>query len=78
MTIAQFLPPPIGRQIQGACVSNRKPNSAQARDVMFHLHSQTNPQRHAEIGPLIMTRGSGVHVFDSNGKRYLEAMAGLW
>jgi 4-aminobutyrate--pyruvate transaminase len=78
MTIAQFLPPPIGRQIKGACVSNRKPNSAHARDVMFHLHSQTNPQRHAEAGPLIMTRGDGVHVFDSNGKRYLEAMAGLW
>lgn len=59
-------------------MSNRKPNSASARDVMFHLHSQTNPQRHAEIGPLIMTHGDGVHVYDSNGKRYLEAMAGLW
>ncbi|WP_236841820.1 aminotransferase [Bosea sp. PAMC 26642] len=59
-------------------MSNRIPNSASARDVMFHLHSQTNPQRHAEIGPLIMTHGEGVYVYDSNGKRYLEAMAGLW
>lgn len=59
-------------------MANLKPNSAEARDVLFHLHSQTNPGRHAEVGPLIMTRGEGVHVFDAQGKRYLEAMAGLW
>ncbi|MGL4290450.1 MAG: aminotransferase [Phreatobacter sp.] len=59
-------------------MANPKPNSAEARDVLFHLHSQTNPGRHAEVGPLIMTRGEGVHVFDAKGKRYLEAMAGLW
>ncbi|HWK45527.1 MAG TPA: aminotransferase [Stellaceae bacterium] len=54
------------------------PNSAEARDVLFHLHSQTNPTAHAETGPLIMTRGEGIHVYDTQGKRYLEAMAGLW
>ncbi len=59
-------------------MSNRIPNSAEARDVMFHVHSQTNPQRHAEVGPLIMTRGEGVYVFDAQNKRYLESMAGLW
>ncbi|MCZ0738428.1 aminotransferase [Phreatobacter sp. AB_2022a] len=55
-----------------------KPNSAEARDVLFHLHSQTNPDLHAEVGPLIMTHGEGIHVFDAGGKRYVEAMAGLW
>jgi len=64
--------------MEAARVFDSKPNSAEARDIAFHLHSQTNPQRHAEIGPLIMARGEGVHVFDANGKRYLEAMAGLW
>lgn len=54
------------------------PNSAEARDVLFHLHSQTNPTRHAEIGPMVVIRGEGVHVWDNTGKRYLEAMAGLW
>lgn len=54
------------------------PNSAEARDVLFHLHSQTNAQLHAQQGPLIMERGEGIHVFDSQGKRYVEAMAGLW
>jgi 4-aminobutyrate--pyruvate transaminase len=59
-------------------MSTISPNSPEARDVLFHLHSQTNPTRHAEVGPLVMTRGEGVYVFDSHGKRYLEAMAGLW
>ncbi|MDJ0391602.1 aminotransferase [Roseomonas sp. E05] len=57
---------------------NPAPNSAEARDVLYHLHSQTNAQAHARSGPLVMERGEGIHVFDSNGKRYLEAMAGLW
>ncbi|KJC38942.1 aminotransferase [Bradyrhizobium sp. LTSP857] len=56
----------------------RRPNSTEARDVLFHLHSQTNPTLHAEIGPLVMTHGEGVHVYGADGKRYLEAMAGLW
>ncbi len=59
-------------------MSQPKPNSMEARDVLFHLHSQTNPTLHAKRGPLIMTRGEGIYVFDANGKRYLEAMAGLW
>jgi 4-aminobutyrate--pyruvate transaminase len=54
------------------------PNSAEARDVLYHLHSQTNTQAHAEKGPLIMEHGEGIHVFDSSGKRYVEAMSGLW
>jgi 4-aminobutyrate--pyruvate transaminase len=54
------------------------PNSAEARDVLFHLHSQTNPALHAETGPLLITHGEGVHVYGADGKRYLEAMAGLW
>jgi len=29
-------------------------------------------------GPLVITRGEGVYVFDDEGRRYLEGMAGLW
>ncbi|MGL1664194.1 aminotransferase class III-fold pyridoxal phosphate-dependent enzyme, partial [Vibrio parahaemolyticus] len=28
--------------------------------------------------PLVIDRGEGVHVWDTDGKRYIEAMAGLW
>jgi len=54
------------------------PNSAEARDIAYHFHAYTNPVTHAEQGPQIMERGDGVFVFDNHGKRYVEAMAGLW
>ena len=54
------------------------PNSAEARDVAYHLHGYTNGRRHQEIGPLVIESGDGVHVIDSAGNRYIEAMAGLW
>ena len=55
-----------------------KPNSLAGRDVASHLHSQTNPRRFEEKGPLIVTRGEGIRVFDDAGKPYIDAMAGLW
>lgn len=53
-------------------------NSQEARDIAYHLHSYTNAARHQEVGPLVIERGEGSYVFDNNGKRYFEAMAGLW
>ena len=29
-------------------------------------------------GPLVITRGEGVYVYDDEGRRYLEGMSGLW
>ena len=29
-------------------------------------------------GPLVITRGEGVYVYDDEGRRYLEGLAGLW
>lgn len=55
-----------------------KPNSAEARDVAYHLHGYTNARAHVENGPLVVERGEGAYVFDNNGKKYLEAMSGLW
>lgn len=55
-----------------------QPNSPEARDKKYHLHSYTNARRHQEIGPMIIEKGDGIYVEDSNGKRYIEAMAGLW
>ncbi len=54
------------------------PNSPEARDVEYHLHPYTNARRHQENGPLVVERGDGVFVEDNSGKRYVEAMAGLW
>ncbi|MGH6958992.1 MAG: aminotransferase class III-fold pyridoxal phosphate-dependent enzyme, partial [Dongiaceae bacterium] len=54
------------------------PNSLGARDVAYHLHSYTNAVKHEQEGPLVLTSGKGIHVYDENGKQYLEAIAGLW
>ena len=54
------------------------PNSAAARDIEYYFHPVTNARRHEQVGPMIISRGKGVHVYDDNGKEYIEAMAGLW
>jgi 4-aminobutyrate--pyruvate transaminase len=53
-------------------------NSPASRDIASVLHPYTNLDRHAEVGPLVITRGEGIKVFDEAGKDYVEAMAGLW
>lgn len=53
-------------------------NSTAGRDVAYVLHPYTNLKRHEAVGPLVITRGKGVRVFDDNGKDYIEGMAGLW
>jgi 4-aminobutyrate---pyruvate transaminase len=51
---------------------------AARRDQSFHLHPSTNLRTVQTEGPLVITRGVGVYVYDDEGRRYLEGMAGLW
>lgn len=53
-------------------------NSLRDRDLRHTLHSQTNPALHEQAGPFIIASGEGPYVIDSEGNRYLDAMAGLW
>ncbi len=53
-------------------------NSAAARDIANALHPYTDLKAHLETGPLVITRGKGVHVWDETGKEYIESIAGLW
>jgi len=48
------------------------------RDVETLVHPYTNLSRFRDTGPLIIERGQGVYVYDTDGKPYIEAMAGLW
>jgi 4-aminobutyrate---pyruvate transaminase len=48
------------------------------RDIETLVHPYTNLARHRETGPLVLERGQGVFVYDSDGKGYIEGMAGLW
>jgi 4-aminobutyrate---pyruvate transaminase len=53
-------------------------NSAASRDIANHLHPYTNLKKHESEGPLVITEGKGIHVYDENGKEYIEGLAGLW
>ena len=53
-------------------------NSAAARDIANVLHPYTDLKMHQEAGPVIITRGEGVRVWDDTGKSYIETVAGLW
>src|SRR5580698_9715202 len=59
-------PPPFGA------------NSAAARDVANVLHPYTDLKTHLEVGPVVVSHGKGVRVWDDAGKQYIEGVAGLW
>ncbi len=51
---------------------------AARRDQSFHLHPTTNLRAVQKEGPFVVTRGEGVYIYDDEGRRYVEGMAGLW
>jgi 4-aminobutyrate---pyruvate transaminase len=53
-------------------------NSAARRDIAYHLHSYTNAKKHEVDGPLVISSGKGVFVYDDEGREYVEGLAGLW
>ncbi|PSC05484.1 aspartate aminotransferase family protein [Alsobacter soli] len=50
----------------------------QTRDVETLIHPYTNLASFREAGPLVLENGKGVWVYDTDGKAYIEGMAGLW
>ena len=57
---------------------NDRPNSLAARDIAYYFHPATNARRHEKVGPMMIERGEGIHVYDDQGKEYIEGLAGLW
>src|SRR3984885_8084445 len=53
-------------------------SNVQNRDMQALLHPFANLKLLDQTGPLMIERGKGVYVYDSSGKDYIEAMAGLW
>ena len=49
-----------------------------ARDVETLVHPYINLASFRETGPLIIERAQGIYVYDTEGKAYIEGMAGLW
>jgi len=52
--------------------------SLQALDSAHYLHPFTDTQALARRGARVITRGEGIYVWDSEGRKILDAMSGLW
>ena len=48
------------------------------RDIETLIHPYTNLEGFRMTGPLILERAQGIYVWDSEGRQYIEGMAGLW
>ncbi len=53
-------------------------NSLHARDIASLVHQQTDLDRHSQEGSILIDHGEGCRVWDTEGREYIEAMAGLW
>lgn len=55
-----------------------KLSNAAVRDVETVIHPYTNFDAFRATGPMIIERGEGIHVWDADGRKYIEGLAGLW
>jgi len=53
-------------------------NSLHSKDIAHQIHPATNMRRHERVGPIVIDRGSGIYVYDDEGREYIEGLAGLW
>jgi 4-aminobutyrate--pyruvate transaminase len=54
------------------------PNDTHTQDTRHQIHPYTNAIKHRSVGPRVIERGEGIYVYDDQGNKYLEGMAGLW
>jgi 4-aminobutyrate---pyruvate transaminase len=59
-------------------MDQKLPDSLARADIATELHPYADARLHERIGPLVIDRGQGIYVYDTNGKEYIEGMAGLW
>ncbi|MGE6743733.1 aminotransferase [Allorhizobium pseudoryzae] len=53
-------------------------NSWEQRDMDSVFHGFTDLETLKRNGPVVLTHGEGIHVFDVHGKSYMDANSGLW
>ncbi len=54
------------------------PNSLGARNVAHVVHGYGNLASLEETPPLVIMGGKGVHIYDDEGKEYIDGVAGMW
>jgi putrescine aminotransferase len=58
--------------------SNYDTKAIQAMDAAHYLHPFTNFQNLAQRGARVIVKAEDIYLWDSEGKRLLDGMAGLW
>nr|WP_272212169.1 hypothetical protein [Marinicella sp. W31]MDC2878079.1 hypothetical protein [Marinicella sp. W31] len=59
-------------------MANTTGNSWEDKDMASVFHGFTDFPSLKENGPVVLTHGEGINVFDVHGKCYLDANSGLW
>ena len=59
-------------------MANAPLSNWQTRDVELVLHPYTPIHKLKQTGTMVIERGKGVYVYDSEGRGYIEGMSGLW
>lgn len=57
---------------------NKTPSELRDLDARHHLHPFTNHKSLRGGGSRVIVRGDGPYIWDSEGKRILDGMSGLW
>lgn len=52
--------------------------SVQALDSAHYLHAFTDTKALAAMGARVIVKGEGIYIWDSEGKKILDGMSGLW
>ena len=53
-------------------------NSAESKDLAYHLHPYTDPSKLMDSGPHIIESGDGIYITDNENNRFIEGVSGLW
>ena len=61
-------------------MATSEPDAAELkrRDIAHLIHPNTALREHEANGPLVFTRGAGCWLYDTEGREYLDSLAGLW
>jgi len=59
-------------------VPKRQTRDYQAADAAHHIHAFLDQKALNAEGPRVMVGGERLHLWDSEGNRYLDGMSGLW
>ena len=59
-------------------IPRRTTRDYQQLDAAHHIHAFVEQKALNAAGPRVMVRGEGIYLWDSEGKKILDGMSGLW